>query len=168
MAIGELLRQHDSRHLRNMNLYHGSGFLQTELKPGFQHSGKLVNWDRYESNDYLYVSSDKNSAILLGIVSALEKKFDLVNSKIDHAGRTLRLIFNGEMPSFDKLYDVDVWVYTLAYSDDDEWVHNKNPYNGIETEYKTKNTVKNIVTVEKVNVQKVLNGFAVHMSSGKK
>lgn len=149
-----------------MNLYHGSGYKQTELKPGFKHSGELVNWDKYESNDYLYVSSHRNTAILLGIASALEKKFDLEHTNIDEAKRVVRLKFRDKPPSSDALYDIDVWVYTIGYNDADEWVHNRNPFNNIKTEYKTKNTITSdrIIEIAKVDVAKVLNGFAIHIT----
>jgi len=169
MSIAELLAANDEQAKQTMNLYHGSGFKQTELKPGFAHTGELVNWDRYESNDYLYASSHKNSAILLGIVSAWEKKFPISRTKIDEPGRQIRLEFEDKVPSPDDLNRVDAWLYTIARDDAaDGWVHNHNPFNNIKTEYKTKSTIKkNILSIEKINIESTLKGFVIHSSVAK-
>lgn len=169
MSIAELLAAQDEQAKQTMNLYHGSGYKQTELKPGFQHSKELVKWDKYESNDYLYVSSHKNSAILLGIVSAWEKKFPIASTKIDEQSRQIRLEFYDKVPSTDELNRVDAWLYTIARNDEEDgWVHNHNPFNNIKTEYKTKSTIKkNIIDIEKINIGSVLKGFVIHSSVAK-
>jgi hypothetical protein len=59
-------------------LYHGSGFKHSELKPGIQHSGVKVEWDKTESNEYLYADEIKENAISMAFASAIEKKYELV------------------------------------------------------------------------------------------
>ncbi len=142
------------------HLYHGSGFKQSELKPGYEHTQKLVSWDRYESNAYLYATTEKTQAILLGISSTWEKKWDLKRTHIDHEKSVIELEFYKENPGLDRLHDVDCWVYTLDY-EPNIWVKNRNPYNGIDTEYKTKSTIDKIIRVEQIDVKKALDMFTV-------
>ena len=141
-------------------LYHGSAFKQSELKPGYEHSKELVKWDRYESNDYLYATSDRDQAILLGISSAWEKKWDLKRVHIDHDRATVEAEFYEDKPAFKELRAVECWVYTLQY-DQNVWMRNRNPYNDIDTEYKTKRTIKRIIDINKIDTQKILERFDV-------
>lgn len=166
-SIGDVLASQDSAFYQTLNLYHGSMYKQEELMPGFKRSGELSNWDRYESNMFLYVSSHKNSAVLLGIASAMEKKHDLASVKIDHANRTIIARFRKNAPDRTTILDLEVYLYTLAYRAEDGWVKNKNPFNNIETEYKTKNTIKEaIISRETVDVPRVLKDFHLDLKVG--
>lgn len=165
-SVADIIAEQDASHYANMDLYHGSMYKQNELMPGFKRSGELSNWDRYESNMYLYVSSHRNSAVLLGIASAMEKTHDLSSVSINEKDKTIIAKFNKKPPPVDDLYDLEVYLYTIAYRAEDGWVKNKNPFNKIETEYKTKNTIKEaIVSCQRVNVREVLKDFTFTFSS---
>lgn len=145
-------------------LYHGSAYKQTELKPGYQHSKKIVNWDKYESNIYLYATSDLKAAELLGISSAWEKKYDLASTHFDAVGKSINLVFNGEPPSIEELKGIVGYLYTIKYVPG-VWIRNHNPYNNIDNEYKTQKTVTDIISVDEINVQEVLKDFAITVRS---
>lgn len=146
-------------------LYHGSGFEQTELKPGYEHTKKLVNWDRYESNAYLYATSEEITAQLLGISSKWEKTWDLKKTSIDHKAKTIDLVFYKNPPTLQQLQQIDCWVYVIMYKPH-EWVKNRNPHNNIDTEYKTKQTIRDILEVKKIDVAQALDGYAVSITVG--
>lgn len=144
-------------------LYHGSGFKQTELKPGYEHTKKLVTWDRYESNAFLYATTDKQEAITLGISSKWEKEWKLKSTHIDNDKKTIDLVFEDKPPSPEDLIKVDCWLYIILYNPE-QWIKNRNPYNGIDTEYKTKETIKDILDVQKIDVEEVLKSYQVNIS----
>jgi len=52
-------------------LFHGSGFDQSELMPGFYRSGNLVKWDETESNMFLYTTTEREVAIGQGFASTV-------------------------------------------------------------------------------------------------
>lgn len=143
-------------------LYHGSGFKQDELKPGFSHSGNVVAWDKYENNTYLYATSDKESAKLLGFSSALEKKFKLYHTTIDEDKRTIELVFDDCPPSKEEILNIDVYLYSLKY-DPTVWIKNNNPFNKICSEYKTKATIKDIIEREHLDIPEVLKDFTINI-----
>lgn len=145
-------------------LYHGSGYEQNELKPGFSHSKKLTVWDEYENNAYLYATVDRDSAITLGISSAWEKKFKLLSTSISVDRKTIDLGFEGKVPDRSDLDNVDVFVYTLNL-DHSAWRKNNNPNNNIKTEYKTTETIRDILDRERVDVTQVLKGYHITMRS---
>lgn len=137
-------------------LYHGSAYKQEELMPGFKRSGELVKWDGTESNEWLYSADDKTEAIMLGISSAIEKKFPLDRYSYDEKRKTLTIEVSGELQKKDIL-DLTVWVYTIKADSDDGWMANWNVRNGMNGEYKTQRTIdKNIVRCEHVNIAEVL------------
>lgn len=138
-------------------LYHGSLYKQTELMPGFKRSGKLTVWDGVESNLNLYVSSDKRKAELLGIGSAVEKEFDS-NRFIEIDGDIW--IFTDKPVELEEFLKLTIYVYTIPFRESDKWVKNNNPYNNIDTEWTTRNTVRNI-KVESVDIRKVMEGKVV-------
>lgn len=144
-------------------LYHGSAFLQKELKPGYRHTKKTVTWDKYESNHYLYSTSSKENAILLGISSSIEKAFDLKSTHFDHSKKILKLVFYGDIPSLQELMDVKVYLYTLPYCSS-TWKLNNNPVNRIKDEYKTTKTITELLDVEPVDVSEVLKTWEISLS----
>lgn len=145
-------------------LFHGSKFKQEELKPGFKHTGEEVNWDKYESNHWLYATSAKDEAILLGIASAAEKEMETNRFRYDLSKRSIR--FNTDKPiPITSLNKLEVYVYTIRGNVSDKWIKNINPHNDIKTEWKTEATVSdNIVSVEKINVESYLRGWTVRNS----
>lgn len=143
-------------------LYHGSAFKQDELKPGFLHSSKIVVWDKYENNTYLYATTSIKSAGLLGFSSALEKKYKLHLTEIDEDSNTIDLVFEGNPPDKEDILDIDVYLYMLKY-DPEIWIKNNNPFNKINTEYKTKATIKDIVERERLDIPDVLKDFTINI-----
>lgn len=142
-------------------LYHGSLYKQKELMPGFKRSGKLAVWDGVESNLNLYVSSDKREAELLGIGSAVEKEFNS-NRFVEINGDIW--IFADKLITLEEFLKLTIYVYTIPFRDSDEWQKNNNPYNNIDTEWTTRNTIHN-VTVEEVNIREVMKGKVVTVTT---
>lgn len=134
--------------------YHGSLYKQKELMPGFKRSGELTTWDVTESNKNLYVSTDREEAIRLGIASALEKVFD--SDRFATHGEDLTVYCKKDI-TLDDFWNLEVYLYTIPNRPEDEWVKNCNPHNNIETEWITQNTVRNIA-VERINVRKFMMG----------
>lgn len=146
-------------------LYHGSGYEQTELKPGFQHSGKSVIWDQYESNSFLYASGGNEAARLLGLSSALEKKYKLDHTRFDEDTRTITLKFSGHVPTKGEIENIGVWVYTIGVKPG-VWEKNRNPHNQIEDEWKTRQVIpsQDIVHCDKVDVRALLRKYRLTVS----
>lgn len=142
-------------------LYHGSLYKQSELMPGYKRSGKLQTWDGVESNLHLYVSSSKREAELLGIGSAAEKVFDCERF-IELDGNIW--IFTEELITIDQVKELVVYVYTIPYRATDGWVKNKNPYNNIDTEYTTRDTVKP-KSIHTVNIASLMKGKTVTLTT---
>lgn len=157
MKIGQL-----SASNKPTTLYHGSGFEQDELKPGFMHTGKVVSWDNYENNTYLYATTDRDSALTLGFSSAIEKKYDLKHTHIDNKAKTIRLKFDGHVPERSAIEKIKVYLYTLPL--EPFWVKNNNPFNNIETEYKTKEVVKTILERVRVDIPALLREYQLSLS----
>lgn len=141
-------------------LYHGSAYKQEELKPGYMYTKKAVVWDKYESNIYLYATSDKESAKLLGISSAWEKIYDLTKTSFDGTAKVIHLEFEKNKPTKEQLLQIDVYLYTIPYVPG-VWIKNNNPFNNIDSEYKTKQTITNISSREHLNVPEVLKDFTI-------
>lgn len=144
-------------------LYHGSAFRQTELKPGFKHTGELVQWDNTEDNTWLYASDDKDSAVMLGISSAIEKKFQLNRYQCDN--KTKKMIIHVAEPlSIKDIHNLHVVVYSIKADVADGWMANHNPANGITGEYKTQRTItSNILRCEDVRIVDALRGWHVQI-----
>lgn len=117
-------------------LYHGSGFCQTELKPGIHHTGELVQWDKTESNEWLYATTLMEEAIAQGFASVVEKHYMLARFRSE--GKHLTLVFDRQVPSQKDLEALQVFLYTLDWRVGDKWVKVDNLHNGMTNEYKTK------------------------------
>jgi hypothetical protein len=142
-------------------LYHGSMYKQEELMPGFLRSGKLVEWDGTESNEWLYSSSDRHEAIMLGISSAIEKKWRLDRYHYDQKTKRITI----ETPDSFTLNDVlrlPVFLYTIKAEAEDGWFPNLNQQNGIQNEYKTQHTIEEyILKCEPIDIYKTLASMRV-------
>lgn len=130
-------------------LYHGSLYHQTELKPGFKHTGKVVSWDKTESNMFLYVTSDKDTAIELGFASAIEKMFNVTHFR--SVGNVIS-VETDQPITLKALAAVTVYLYTIRGLDKDGWLKNDNKNNGLTTEYKTDRTITVINSCVKVDL----------------
>jgi len=130
-----------------MNIYHGSAYNHNKLQPGFNHSKILVKWDTVENNKWLYGTTDKNQAILLGLASSIEKKYDI--KEFHNSGAHIKIVsYNKVLPKID-LKDITVYLYTCEKNGD--WVKNNNQYNKIDTEYKTQKTITPL-TIEIIDI----------------
>lgn len=144
-------------------LYHGSGYSQDELKPGIKHSGKLVQWDGTESNEWLYAASSLEEAVSQGFASTLEKHFNVSRFKSDGNKITIE-IEKGRVPTENEMKALDVWLYTIEHTSC--WRLVNNTTNGIKDEYKTQETIKeSILSKEKVDIAKWYQGKQVKVIS---
>lgn len=138
-------------------LYHGSLYKQTELMPGFKRSGELTVWDGVETNQSLYATTDKTAAALLGLGSATEKEFE--TNRFSTTDKDIFVFANAQI-DIDDLLNLVIYRYTIPFRPQDGWVHNNNPYNNIDTEWKTMKTI-NGVKVEQLQLRDVLKGYRV-------
>lgn len=145
-------------------LYHGSAYRQKELMPGFKRSGELVRWDGSEDNTWLYATSEKEAAVMLGISSAIEKQFKLDRYQCDEKAKKM-VIEVSEPLTIADIHKLHVVLYTIKASVDDGWMANHNPANGIDSEFKTQRDIEtNIVRCEDVRVADVLRGWRIQIS----
>lgn len=141
-------------------LYHGSRFKQNELQPGFNHTKKIVTWDKTESNAFLYATSVRNTAIELGFASSLEKIFNITYFRVQDG----EIIIECDVPfTLKDLAIVPVFLYKIDCKDADGWVKNNNEHNGLTTEYKTQKTVRSILLTEKIDVCQWLSSYKVNV-----
>lgn len=138
-------------------LYHGSLYKQNELKPGFKHTGELVVWDGIETNQSLYATTDSTSAALLGLGSAVEKEFE--SNRFTVTEKDIFIFVNNQL-DIDDLLNLVIYRYIIPYRSQDGWVHNKNPRNNIDTEWKTTQTI-NGVKVTQPDLNEVLKDYRV-------
>lgn len=134
-------------------LYHGSGFDQDELMPGFMRSGKKVEWDETESNDWLYTTTDKQEAISQAFASMMEKTYETTGYHTE--GNRIQINFPEVVhPSVKELEKLQVFLYTIRLHPDDAWVKNTNEHNQIKTEWKTQAIIdRNIIHKEQVDLK---------------
>lgn len=135
-----------------IKLYHGSGYDQDELMPGFKRSGKIVRWDKTESNEWLYVSSTMEEAIAMGLASVIEKTYNI--ARYNTSGNEITIeIEHGRIPTPQEIERTAVYLYTIAYQPE-VWVKVGNAHNGSTTEYKTKETIKDaILSKEQIDLK---------------
>lgn len=151
--------------MNSITLYHGSGFKQNELQPGFKRSGELISWDQTESNKYLYATTDKDSAITLGFASAVDKKY-LLDRFINTDDKVIIKLSDKKLPSVSELLSIDVYLYEIRYDEKDGWIKNYNKHNNLNTEYKTKQTIRsNLVRVNKVNIEHYFKDKSIRVSN---
>lgn len=133
-------------------LYHGSGFKQTELKPGFMHTGVEVKWDKTESNKWLYATTVMGEAVALGFASVIEKKYKL--DRYQFKDDTVTIAFTGVLPTIEELGKLDVYLYHIAW-EPGVWVQVNNRHNKLINEYKTQAVIpsERIVLREKVDLK---------------
>lgn len=139
-------------------LYHGSGFNNSLLKPGFNHTGILVKWDQTENNKFLYATTDRDTAIELGFASSIEKTFEIDRFHVENKSI---IIESQKLLSLANLKKVPVFLYTIVVKEKDDWIKNINPNNNINTEYKTSKTINSISSIEKIDISSWLNVYNV-------
>lgn len=135
-------------------LYHGSMYKQNELMPGFKRTGELQMWDGVESNQYLYASTDLIETCNLGIGSAAEKTFD--SDRFVSVDNNIWIYARNPI-DLNKFLAMQVYIYTIPFRIEDKWIKNNNPFNKIDTEWITKNTIHN-VSVKELDIKEFLKG----------
>lgn len=137
-------------------LYHASGYKQDELMPGYRRSGKLTQWDKTESNVYLYTTTDREEAISQAFASMLEKNFDVVHYGTKDT--TIRAkMRRRSLPTKAELAAIPIYLYTIKYDEKDGWRKVNNKHNGLDTEYKTDQQIDaNIIKRETIDTAKWL------------
>ena len=134
-------------------LYHGSSFKHDQLKPGFDHTGIRVEWDKTESNEFLYADENAEEAVSMAFASLLEQKYNL--SRYQTKGDTINITVASGERLFGKhdLTKLKVYVYIISKADSDGWVKVNNQHNNSNTEWKTKKHIKqNILGIKEVDV----------------
>lgn len=124
------------------HLYHGSGYQQDELKPGIHYTGKKVEWDKTESNEWLYATTSMEEAIAQGFASSVEKHYNLV--RFMSQGRDLTLVFDGAVPTQAQLAALPLFLYKIDWVQAD-WIKVNNLHNGMESEYKTQKVLRDVI-----------------------
>lgn len=124
------------------HLYHGSGYQQDELKPGIHYTGTKVEWDKTESNEWLYATTSMEEAIAQGFASSVEKHYNLVRF-MSH-GRDLTLVFDGAVPTQAQLAALPLFLYKIDWVAAD-WIKVNNLHNGMESEYKTQKALRDVI-----------------------
>ncbi len=142
-------------------LFHGSAFNDNELRPGFERSGVLVEWDETENNRYLYATTSKEDARLLGLASALEKRFLL--DRFSYEDKTIKIVTPEKDLKTASILSLDVYLYTIKTNRDDDWVKNNNQSNHIDSEWKTDHSPIRFQNKEKVDVLKLLKTYNIHI-----
>jgi hypothetical protein len=146
--------------------YHGSGFKHNTLKPGIDHTGDKVEWDKTESNEFLYVDETREEAISMAFASAMEKKYKVNRYQTEGEKITIKLAKGEKKIDKDDLEKLKIYIYTISKDDGDEWSKVNNKHNNSTTEWKTKKHISdNIVDVKEVNLSTWLKDKQVKISN---
>lgn len=125
-------------------LYHGSMYHTKLLRPGFDFSKVLVEWDETENNTFLYAVPDKEQALLLGFFSGAEKLFGVVSCHYNK--KSIELGFENKVV---ELKTFNVYLYTCNLNKD--WSKVDNKVNSLKNEFKTQKRITP-VKIEKVDI----------------
>ena len=142
-------------------LYHASAYDAKVLKPGFKHTHKLVKWDSGEDNHSLYATTDKQSAIELGIASAIEHKFQL--DRFSSHGNKITIVTPKEI-TLEQIGTLRVYLYAITVNGEQKWIKNHDASNHLTTEFKTKEDITSF-TKTKVDVKKWLASKKITLST---
>jgi hypothetical protein len=144
-----LLREYN---MTSKLLYHGSGYNQKELMPGFKRTGKIVRWDETESNEWLYATTDKQEAIGQAFASMMEKTHGITRYKAH--GNVIELtVPENRIPPRGDIERLELFLYTIVIKPKDEWVKNDNAHNKLLTEWKTQSTITaGIISQEQIDL----------------
>lgn len=132
--------------------------------PGYLRSGEIVRWDKTESNEWLYASTDREVATILGLASAAEKKWH--TERFSHVGSTLFFQFDAQTDvKFEDLLGLELFVYHIEPKQEHEWLKNNNLHNKIQTEWKTKKTIDSFKSVSEVKVSELIKSYHVYINN---
>lgn len=135
-------------------LYHGTGFNDLVLKPGYEHTGKEIKWDETESNRYLYATTDKESAIGLGWASSIEKSFELDRFKIEGDILVIELSSKHRQVGLKELLECPVFLHEFKPKSTDHWELVGNAVNNFQSEYKTNETIRMTKAPTRIDIRK--------------
>lgn len=144
-------------------LYHGSGYEQTQLMPGFLHSGVEERWDETESNKWLYASTEKEVAIELGVGSAIGHVHHM--ERFSTHGDEVIITTSGKRLTLAEAIKIPAYLYCIIPKEKDHWVKNNNRTNGLDTEWKTQSVI-DIVSCEQIDVKKWFSNKKVIFKAG--
>lgn len=122
-------------------LYHGSMYRHDVLKPAFQITGELREWDEGQSNEWLYATPDINLAIEMGLASAVEQKWIVNRFHTDGPEITIELDVRSPPLSQHMLHRITVTLYTITFKLMDGW---ERVDNDEVNEWRTKRAVSSI------------------------
>lgn len=138
-------------------LYHGSAFFTKELKPGFYFSKKLVEWDKTESNKFLYATTEYRDAVLFGFASLIEKRFDVEHVHFDSNKDSSKVYVatpeKSDKLSVEDLLSCTVYLYTINHRKSDGWQLVKNKVNNYDKEFKTSRFIEAIEKIEEIVIK---------------
>ena len=117
-------------------IYHGSAYLTDILKPGFEHTKTLKEWDHTENNTWLYASQDKDEASLNALASILEENFH--TNRVSFNSEQIR-IYSTHTITENEVRKLTVFLYTIYNTE--TFIPVNNNYNESITEYKTKESI---------------------------
>ena len=145
-------------------LYHGSKFDNEgkPLYPGFHFTGEVVVWDGgLETNEFLYATTVASEAILLGLGSLIEKDYGADRYE---CGPGMVVVHNADPKLTEKvLKGLTVYMYTIVPKQNGGWVKVNNPFNNIDTEWKTNRPVEDYVKVAvEIGPWLKKNGYELH------
>lgn len=145
-------------------LYHGSMYQASILKPGFEHTQEEVTWDVTESNRYLYATTEKDTAILLGFASAIEHTYglDYFHTQGNEIVIDLAPDKNNkkQIVKLDQLLNLPVYLYEIRPTGRHHWEHNKNEQNKLDTEWKSNRHILPS-KVEKIDIRKHFKDYKI-------
>lgn len=116
-------------------LYHASIYRNDELKPGIHYTGKKIEWDETESNEWLYASKDRLEALGNALAAYLEKNHEVDRVSFDDS---TFVVHSDRDITEDQVRKAKIFLYTVKTGN---WTPVKNKVNGSTTEYKTKDTI---------------------------
>jgi hypothetical protein len=115
--------------------YHASAYAEKEaLKPGFEYTGELIEWDQTESNKFLYATNDQEFAVDMGFSSALEKMLQVDKIETNTDFIKVYLSKNQKVPSQSVLEAITIYLYRISGHVPMEPV--ENSFNNAVGEYK--------------------------------
>lgn len=129
-------------------LYHGSIFESKELKPSYLITKIKNQWDDTESNEYLYSTTDKNLAIMMGAAAECERMGAI---SVHTTENEFKAVWENAYPR-SVLHYTKIYIYTITNDPKDKWIKVNNKNNLTVDEYKTKSIIsKDNFTVEELD-----------------
>lgn len=141
------------------HLYHGSFFEASTLKPAFQITGTLIEWDGTESNRFLYATTNEAEAIDQAFFSAFEKIAEVNRVHSDPKKVLIECENTKEVEKLKAaLNGIQIFLYLIDYHPEDGWVKVDNLNNGLTNEYKTPKEIKRVRIIRRISFKEWASG----------